>query len=342
LQHLNSLRGIAALLVVFYHVKDLIIDLIPTPLFTIISASYLAVDFFFILSGFILCWKYFDSFNNTEFKTNFSLFIKKRIVRIYPLHLVILLAYCIIPILLFITGREASNRFPSDMIIPHLLLIQDWGMFSDVGWNVPSWSISAEFLAYLTFPFATLFILKAPRVLSIIALWSVYLALIFMYSSLNATSIGNFIASLGWLRCLTGFYFGMSVYFVLKLNDKTRFIVVLLACLFVIVSISYKLPNFYYVNVLFAVLLLLTIEYKKIFVLFLDNRMLHFLGDISYSLYMTHYLIRDLMVMFLLSNGEKANWGWFIAYVCITIIVSVQTYKIVEVKIKNKLLNKFI
>jgi peptidoglycan/LPS O-acetylase OafA/YrhL len=213
-------------------------------------------------------------------------------------------------------------------------------LFASIDWNVPSWSLSAEFLAYLTFPFITVFIIKAPKTLSIIGLLLVYFTLVFMYYLFNATSIGNFIASLGWIRCLAGFYFGMSVYFILQLNTASRFLIALIGCVFVSLSIYFELPNYYYINVLFALFLLLTIEYKKFFELLLDNKLLHFLGDISYSLYMTHYLIRDLMVMLFLANDEKASWGWLIGYIILTIIVSIQTYKIIEIQMKNKLLKK--
>jgi len=341
--YLNSLRGIAAFLVVFYHVKHLIVDLLSASIFQIVSSSYLAVDFFFILSGFILCWKYFDEFSGGGFTKKLSVFIKKRLIRIYPLHLLLLLAYLIIPFILFLTERPPMERYSLEMILPHLLLIQDWGWFESIGWNVPSWSISAEFLAYITFPFVSALIVLLPRFVSLLGLLFSYICFIVVFTIYDADSIGEYIAALGWLRCLVGFYFGVSIYFFLKQATVIRYVTVTLGIIFVIsTSLILSLPNYYYIHILFGLFLWSTIEFKPVFGSLLNNRPLQFLGNISYSVYMTHYLIRDLMTMVFLDNNEQANWWWLICYVLLTLIVSTLTFKLVEVHMKNWLNGKLL
>jgi peptidoglycan/LPS O-acetylase OafA/YrhL len=335
---------VAALLVVFYHVKNLINELLPEFLFEFISSSYVAVDFFFVLSGFIICWKYFTDFSNVTIgkKAAYILFIKKRIARIYPLHIVILAAYFIIPSILWITGRDIINRYDGEMILPHILLIQSWGFFSNIGFNIPSWSISTEFLAYLTFPFIAIFIHRTSKLMAVITLTILYGFLIFSYSFNNATSIGEYISSLGWLRCLVGFYFGVMAYFVTQASRNWQCFAVLMFSLIVTVLIACGLPNYYYISLFFTLILLLIIQFKNFFVLFLNHKILQFFGDISYSIYMTHYFVRDLMVMFLLTNNESASWAWLVGYIFLTIVLSKITYNLVEVKLKNKLLKRFL
>jgi peptidoglycan/LPS O-acetylase OafA/YrhL len=336
------LRGIAALLVVFYHVRHLIIDILPPPIYKVVSSSYLAVDFFFVLSGFILCWKYHNSFSTGSINNNFLLFIKKRIIRIYPLHLIIFLSYLSIPFLLFITDRPIDDRYPLNMIIPHLFLIQDWGFFSEIGWNIPSWSISAEFLAYLTFPLVSIFIHKMPKYISICVLFILYFSLISLFYKFDADSIGEYISALGWLRCLTGFYFGTCVFFVIQLKIRSKYIIIAIATCFVTTCIFTEIPNYFYINILFALSLLITIEYKKISVLLLDNRILHYLGNISYSIYMVHYFVRDFMVMIFLDNNGKASLLWLMVYIFLTLLISHITYKLIEIRLKNWLLNRVV
>ena len=79
---LDGLRGVAALLVVFYHIfEGLSFAAGGTPI-TTINHGYLAVDFFFILSGFVIGYAYDDRLGKTMTTSNF---FKRRLIRLHPM-----------------------------------------------------------------------------------------------------------------------------------------------------------------------------------------------------------------------------------------------------------------
>ena len=95
LSNLTPLRGIAALLTVLFHV-DLVLSsfggqLLDGKISSILSRMYLMVDFFFVLSGFILCYVYAKNFEGPVKGQDFKKFTIARFARVYPLHLFSLL-----------------------------------------------------------------------------------------------------------------------------------------------------------------------------------------------------------------------------------------------------------
>jgi len=160
LTDLTASRALFALWVFVYH-ANLHADFAPYLGWFggIITHGYLGVDGFFILSGFIL----------TRVDRGLGIqpgailrFWGKRLARIYPLHLAVIL---ILAALFFgglaagITPRDPS-RFGHMALLDHLLLIQAWGSLRHWAWNYPSWSISAEWAGYLIFPFVLAALVK--------------------------------------------------------------------------------------------------------------------------------------------------------------------------------------
>ena len=98
LSNLTPLRGIAALLTVIFHV-DLFLGggnvLLKSKDSFLINRMYLMVDFFFVLSGFIMCHVYGKRFMASVSKNEFKHFTIARFARVYPLHLFTLF-YCIL------------------------------------------------------------------------------------------------------------------------------------------------------------------------------------------------------------------------------------------------------
>jgi len=148
---LDSFRGICALCVVVFHMHFL-------GSFTELSFfrnSDLFVDFFFVLSGFVLAHAY-----GSKKDLQFYSFLISRIFRLFPLHVVLLAVFIVLEF-----GKLAAFRFglefnsapfsgvsaPSE-IIPNLLLIQSWTRLTeDQSFNYPAWSISVEFYIYIIF-----------------------------------------------------------------------------------------------------------------------------------------------------------------------------------------------
>jgi len=139
---LDFYRFVAALGVFIFHLKN--IDKGISPVW---NGSYgLFVDMFFILSGFVIAYSYPTS--STGFR-GYARFLLRRIARIYPLHILTLLAF----VGLAWIGISGPTSHASVMdFIHNALLIQAWGITDHLSFNSPSWSISAELFCYLLFP----------------------------------------------------------------------------------------------------------------------------------------------------------------------------------------------
>ncbi len=79
---LDGLRGVAALLVVWYHVFEGFQYASGAPTITVVNHGYLAVDFFFILSGFVIGYAYDDRLGKT---LTLGAFFKRRLIRLHPM-----------------------------------------------------------------------------------------------------------------------------------------------------------------------------------------------------------------------------------------------------------------
>ncbi|MBC9929408.1 acyltransferase family protein [Chitinophaga qingshengii] len=162
---LDAFRGIAAIIVVLFHWQmffypnDVFIPRgernITMPLYPVLSIFYthgmVSVDIFFQLSGFIFFWLYADSI--AKGKTDFRKFSIYRISRLYPLHIVTLIA---VGILQAIMLRRMGHYFVIQYndayhFFLNLFFMQNWGLEVGPSFNAPSWSISVEVFIYLLF-----------------------------------------------------------------------------------------------------------------------------------------------------------------------------------------------
>ena len=149
LRALTTLRFLAALWVVLFTAwQYLDIGFVPTA----VTKGYLGVEVFFVLSGFILSHVYLEAAGR---KDGFSYrgFLWARIARVYPLHLVTLAGMIGLGVAATVAGLTVSESLLDWRSLPaHLSLTHAWGLASSAAFNHPSWSISAEWFAYLSFP----------------------------------------------------------------------------------------------------------------------------------------------------------------------------------------------
>lgn len=153
---LTGVRALAALLVLALHASQNF----PNPLvnsFALVRHGYLGVDLFFILSGFIISHVYGRSIIGLRVK-HLRIFLWHRFIRLYPAHVTVLIAL----IVLVVTAQHLGIPLSSDAgwnfrDLPwHFLMLHAWGFIETASWNAPSWSISAEWFAYLVFPAAAI------------------------------------------------------------------------------------------------------------------------------------------------------------------------------------------
>src|ERR1043165_7460847 len=143
---LTGIRGIGAVWVVIYH-------LFPGDL-PVIGLGYQGVDLFFILSGFVLTLVHTKDFDGGYALSKYIRFLMLRLVRIYPLHITVLIVFAVAVLVLpgFAQRYEHPDHFGISQFITTALLVQNWRMGNVSLWNGPSWSLSAEWLGYIFFP----------------------------------------------------------------------------------------------------------------------------------------------------------------------------------------------
>lgn len=218
LKPLTSLRFIAALWVLLYHFKDHLG--LGMGQFGLVADGYLGVDLFFTLSGFILAHVYLTSLEGGRF--GYGGFLKNRIARVYPMHLAALGAMLVLFAGASILGVGESNpdAFRLSDLPAHLLMVHAWGTTPTVGWNFPSWSISAEWLAYLLFPLVAGVVLEAKRWSGAFAVGAIALCLFSFWALDNLSAVfpgvgqnfSQMTAQIGALRILPSFLLGVALY----------------------------------------------------------------------------------------------------------------------------------
>lgn len=218
LKSLTSLRFVAAFWVLTYHFRDhLGLGLGKIGL---VAHGWMGVDLFFTLSGFILAHVYLSEVEGGRF--GYGRFLQNRLARVYPMHLAALAAMLGLFVLAALTGAGVGDpaAFKLADLPAHLLMVHAWGTTEAVGWNFPSWSISAEWGAYLLFPLIALAVLhhRARPGLTLamaLALCLASYALLDRFH-LYAPGVGagfeQMTAQIGLLRILPSFLMGVALY----------------------------------------------------------------------------------------------------------------------------------
>lgn len=174
LASLEGLRGLAALTIVLYHQRHafatVLDNLLPGSLALIqplLQNGRLAVDLFFILSGFILAYVYLGDRTPLD-RASWRRYMIYRVARIYPLHL-FMLALWVPYIVLLVTLVHPEQTFAGrtggvSAVIERIFLVQMWWRDrTPLVMNVPDWSISIEWAFYLVFPLLVLLLRRLAR-----------------------------------------------------------------------------------------------------------------------------------------------------------------------------------
>ena len=288
---LTALRGLAAMAVVTQHFSATAQAHANTTIPSLVPHGYMAVDFFFVLSGFIMCYTYLARFERSGMAT-YGDFLARRAARVLPLNVAVLL-------LIFAAGMLCQALGTTDYVTGDLLRPPRWGLDLPenmlllppfgIGENLngPSWSISVEAVAYLLFP---LLILPAFHPRPAVRLLLAAVALVIM-SRINLAGDGSVQAQV--LRCLCEFSLGMLSFGVLRAGQARRIgsdgsVLALLAS---IAALLLARQDFL-AAILFPPLVLATARNQGLAARLLSADWVWRLGVISYSLYLLHNMFR--------------------------------------------------
>jgi len=297
---LDSWRGICACLVALFHfhTNSFTHDL---PFF---RNAYLFVDFFFVLSGFVITATYGE-----RLQQGFGVlrFIALRFGRVYPLHLAVLAVVLSWDLLQLLVPRLAAlATYPPfsgpgeslDYIISNLTLTHSLGLFDYLALNGPSWSISTEFYTYLLFAIAiSLFGARIRLFWIVVALVSPGLLLLVSPTFMDTTF------RFGFIRCIYGFAVGSLLWSAMArfeilatqgLRNRRQATLVEAASLILIVCyVTYAGtgPLSILAPLAFAVAILVFASEAGLVSALLRTKPFLLLGALSYSIYMNQILV---------------------------------------------------
>lgn len=316
------MRGIFALWVLLFHLGKWSPvsgwDQIP-----VISRGYLAVDFFFVLSGFILGRRHGPEFLGCFNFSVYLVFIGRRVGRLFPLHWFVL-AGCVA----ILIGEGDPLRWWF-YIFGEIALLHRWNIFyeSSTTLNPPDWSISIEWAASLLFPLFVFIGLRKRRAAALMA--CVCGCAIIVVAWRHAWSMDVVFAN-SWLplaRCLAEFGIGVSLAFGVLPKWLSRDRMVLLSAIVLVITV---LMHCDLASVAVQICLIASLsENSGRFAHILSATPLHWLGKVSYSV----YLVQIPVLLLARKAAEQSAYPlpiyWF-GSVAAILVVSWTSYKFVE------------
>jgi peptidoglycan/LPS O-acetylase OafA/YrhL len=294
--HLDALRGIAALIVVLVHVQW-INHVTRNPF---IGYGAIFVDFFFVLSGIVISHVYARIPDGAAFGT----FMRRRLARVYPLHLATLLAMAagFVAIWAFAPGLWHRIGALPQMhglvrgFFLNLFLLNAHNLAANNTYNVPSWSLGAEMTSYIVYGvICTTLSARRNSAFAVLALATTALLI-----WLN-TNIADWQDQYGVVRGILGFSLGCLTYAAWVKRDPrpTPDLLLFVATMLVVaaVSLHFLIPRkvlglTLVYPFLFAGMLYLFMRPGPRAAALLRSPPLRMLGWLSYSIYMIHFLLR--------------------------------------------------
>ncbi|HEX7886063.1 MAG TPA: acyltransferase [Phenylobacterium sp.] len=258
-----------------------------------LDRARLGVDAFFILSGFVLTHAYRDAI--AGHRLNYRRFLVARFARVYPAHLAVLVFVVAMVTAASLMGAQFDRNLYNPVgLITTLLLVHAWlPEVIKADWNGPSWSLSAEWFAYLAFPaFAWVGLKLRDRPVLLLALTALlFLALDLVYQAAFGDVVVHAEASMGILRIIPEFLYGVALY---RLGERllpTRRTAVLFAwaaTILLVVLMHLKADDRWVVAAAGPLMLALALLSKVQAEGFLKARWPRLGGEASYALYLVH------------------------------------------------------
>jgi len=312
---LDAMRGVAALLVVLFHVRQFV---------PLVASGYLAVDFFFVLSGLVIAQTYGHRLAGAM---GFAEFARVRIIRMYPLFLVGLI---------LAIGRalgQLAMHVPDGLSATQLVLAVVFELFmlpSPVdqrlfALNEPGWSLFFELLINLVYAAA---LVKA-NVKALVA-FVVLAGLVLLVAAFSEGSLGTGFTwdAFHWGLARVSYSFAVGV-LICRLNLHRRFrlgrgfFVIPLAALTAVLVVSPPAPYtaFYDAGVVLLMSPLLVVLGASCTTTNGFRPMARLLGDTSYAIYATHYPLL-FMVAFAMRKLDIAPALWLPGFLLLMIALA--------------------
>jgi peptidoglycan/LPS O-acetylase OafA/YrhL len=354
---LEPLRGIAALIVVVYHA----VWLNPVTQLRFFENGPLMVDFFFVLSGFVICHSYGNRLSDMR---EFGRFLWLRLGRLYPLHFAFLMVFVLIEGAKYFAqthyginaDKPAFTVNGGRAFLAHIFLVQALGFTAPLTFNYPAWSISVELYAYVLFGVVRL-ITGRGFGLALASVVIVLTSAALLWAG-GRPSLGDTPQGWSFFRCSGGFFLGVMTYFYYRrtvarpiLGRREVFDAWLAPCalglMVTFLSLELTAAWSFLLPILGAALIYTMVTYpNRVLVAMLTAKPLRWLGKVSYSIYMVHAAIvwvvtQWLTVIFKVPHmqmagevhvGTSALAGLLVLalYIATVLLLSEYTFKWIE------------
>lgn len=334
IQPLTALRFFAAIWVVLFHYWP---HLAGVSLLGFVAKGYLGVELFFVLSGFILCHVYLREAERGTFK--YASFIWARLARIYPLHLAVLAGVGLMGVAAAVAGISVDPNLTDLRALPaHLTLTHAWGLSPVAGWNHPSWSISAEWFAYLMFPafaWAALKLKSRPWVAAGGAL--ALIAVLYLgFQAVTGQELTRATIAWGALRIVPCFAWGCAAYLLFRagvLSDRRAALAAAAGSAALIVGLAQLQVWDGFLTALFGVLILSLACAWRAGSRVMSRPTFVWLGEVSFAVYMVCIPWQQVYVngvSRLFGLPEVLPWPLWIGLLCGVVPVAAMAHHCVE------------
>ena len=345
---LDGLRGLFSLMIVFYHYDQ---RLLPNYIsnFFLLRESWIFVEFFFVLSGFVISYNY----NTIKTKKDFFIYVIKRFSRLYPLLVFSTIFFLISEITINVYFPQYTNT-PEGIwslllkTVDTLTFMNSTPVFGNGGgMNGPSWSISSEMISYILFGLITLLVSKRPQIVFFIIL--ILISTILFYYNYTFSLPYDF----SFLRGLISFPLGVLIHRIPFSNVKFSKHLELFVPILIIIGMYFLSTNdnrfieILIINLIFFISIHILINTNGSLSKLLDTKLFQFLGKISYSIYLNHLIVITVFsrIIFSFFGVNKTTISELIVLsisIIIVLIYSKYTYDYIEYKglkyLKRKLL----
>jgi peptidoglycan/LPS O-acetylase OafA/YrhL len=296
IKSLTGIRGVAALYVVVLHwfrvIQPQLPDTsVPATLFkNFVGHGYLAVDLFFALSGFVLSLNSFKAFKSGVDKQGYKTFMYKRFCRLFPLYIAMTLVY-------FFAFRQVTVA----SLVVDLTLFQ--GFIGFLTSSIPpGWSLTNEWIMYFIFPFVFAFFIKnkkyiwtiIPAAIICLLVICTFRGLLFNWANYKQLKsehgfdaiISQTRGPASFLRTGASYLLGVFAYLVYSKGIKTQWLGIIVIPAFLLLL----WPSADLLIIVLMPLLILYATNDNWLNRLLSSGPVYFLGLISYSVYVNHYI----------------------------------------------------
>lgn len=346
---LTGIRGLLAIRVVLDHYfeydwvkyihKHGNHGLLETLGLQILQRGFFSVDFFFFLSAFVLSLVYDRKFGNVLSVGDYRKFMYKRVVRLYPFYLLNVLLFSSL-----IYKKLTWHRFGINLSFQHSLYDIKMSI------NPATWSLSVEFMMYLIFPFLFMWVKKLNLKFAIIAIvlfcfglyWNIETLkpiFPFNYHGIQRVAyqdyLGDGFGLTAVIRGLSGYLLGMLAYRIYKNKPYYDFILRYRNWILGATFILFFVPKASVIIPFFLAMNVIIMTDKNWYSAILESKVVYFFGQLSFSIYLNHLMVRMLFTKFIYEKSlhfDQRMWLFSVEAI-FTLMFSFVTYRLFEVPV---------